>query len=1241
MPDLHPGRALAAVAVLALAACKVDVAPPRGAQLSCASDADCPQGWACRASLGRCLPSGADEVPPAVVAGSVVLAHERCGPHQPVEVTFTVSEALAVAPRVRVSAPADPPPALALTAQSGLTYTFGYTPESEAAAPSGNWPIIVDLVDATGNPATGVSLASVTIDHAPPAAVAPGEQLTPDAANLLPRVDAVRDGGEYAVFFSTTEALAQAPSVVARCAGGDVPLVREPGQTAPTFFTYGLALDPSVQAADGTCPIVVSLVDLAANPGGEVTLPGVALVVDRTPPDADGSMQLATLKQLRVPWGAQQTGGAPGQFLTLASLAAGADPTTVPLPASTFAAAGEAIVQVRVHSRQAGGLLLGTLQPGAGGWTVENLGNDSPRMWLSVVDAAGNESARRAVPRVEWIAGLGGKVAGSTFENPTTLWRSESVRAVYAQDYSRTVEPAAAELSAVLAAGGAKASQPGQGKWRRLDISPTDLAVKPLWPSTFDGVLGRTLVYDGDKKQLWAHDGADNQWTALGTGGLRPGSEQGAVLAVDTKHARALLFGGRVGGGYDPETWEWDLLEGRWLKRTPAAGPPAPDTRDGSVAVFDSRRGKVLMFGGYYYGDHDDLWEWDSGDGTWTQVPKAGAWPAPRQQHVMTFDDARGVLVLFGGYAYDGGKPCPAGSVAAGGICAFGDTWEYDPAAAQWTLKVAGGAAGAPTARYQAAMAYDRLRGRAAMFGGYANTTGTSYAYVNELWEYANGAWSLRTLANPPGARFMHSVAYDWTRSRLLVLGGYSGGGATDKWMLDSAAGRWKPIARAATTPVYREPEGMFTDAVRGGVLMYGGMQTNGLYNDVWRLDLELMNWSLLEAAGTGAGFPPTSPQGCAKCNGDSTYDPNRDRIVHLTQSGQIWEYDVAGSAWVNRGTGTGAVPWPRDAAAVAFDTQRNVLVAYGGWKYNVSSCADGSPTVPAGCTSGCECTYRDLREWSPATGAWTLRSAATGPPIGRRDHRLVYDPVRKQTLVVGGYEYGLGYASDTWAWDGTAGTFTSQDDKDQNPSSRFRHSVTFDESRDVAVVFSGAPYWQLGEWDPAGKAWTFRLPLGDQPEEDWFQGIGYDRTTKQLTAFFGNGYSTSGHWTYDDGAAARPAFLYEVPVAFSALAGPSALEVAVSAGGRGYEGRTAVDGYEVWGWTPAGWAVLGSAADPPASPTPRTFAITDPVVLQQLSFGSGASLVVAVVPKRPNGQSAAMAEVVLDWVEVRARFQP
>jgi len=220
-------------------------------------------------------------------------------------------------------------------------------------------------------------------------------------------------------------------------------------------------------------------------------------------------------------------------------------------------------------------------------------------------------------------------------------------------------------------------------------------------------------------------------------------------------------------------------------------------------------------------------------------------------------------------------------------------------------------------------------------------------------------------------------------------------------------------------------------------------------------------------------------------------------------------------------------------------------------------------------------------------------------------------------------------------------GAFTLLADEASGPGARFRHSVTFDESRDMATTFSGYPAYQLAEWDAASASWTMRNPLGDLPEEDQFQGLGFDRATRQVVTFFGNGYSTAGLWTYDSGANARPAFLYDVPLSFSALVAPTRVDLRLVAGARGYSARTPVDGWELQVWTPAGFVTLATADDPPEAATARTVTVSDPDLLRRLAFGQADRVLVAVVPKAPNGQSASMAEVALDWIELRATFAP
>jgi Dockerin type I domain len=95
--------------------------------------------------------------------------------------------------------------------------------------------------------------------------------------------------------------------------------------------------------------------------------------------------------------------------------------------------------------------------------------------------------------------------------------------------------------------------------------------------------------------------------------------------------------------------------------------------------------------------DFGDTWTWD---GTvWTQVATTG--PEARFGMGMAYDSARHRTVLFGGESLSGPE-----------FVEFGDTWEWD--GVRWTQVASTG----PSAREANAMAYDKARGKAVIFGG-------------------------------------------------------------------------------------------------------------------------------------------------------------------------------------------------------------------------------------------------------------------------------------------------------------------------------------------------------------------------------------------------------------------------------------------------------------------------------------------------------------------------------------------
>src|SRR5262249_31259951 len=121
--------------------------------------------------------------------------------------------------------------------------------------------------------------------------------------------------------------------------------------------------------------------------------------------------------------------------------------------------------------------------------------------------------------------------------------------------------------------------------------------------------------------------------------------------------------------------------------------------------------------------------------GSWVDV-SGSAGPSNRQNHAMTYDSARHVVVLFGGYR--------------GGFGLNNETWERD--GKPWTKITPKGAS--PDARGNMGLAYDSVRQKVVLYGG-AGIGGTA---LGDTWEYDASGWHIAFPANSPTPRFNHAM---------------------------------------------------------------------------------------------------------------------------------------------------------------------------------------------------------------------------------------------------------------------------------------------------------------------------------------------------------------------------------------------------------------------------------------------------------------------------------------------------
>jgi len=146
-----------------------------------------------------------------------------------------------------------------------------------------------------------------------------------------------------------------------------------------------------------------------------------------------------------------------------------------------------------------------------------------------------------------------------------------------------------------------------------------------------------------------------------------------------------------------------------------------------------------------------------------------------------------------------------------------------------------------------------------------------------------------------------------------------------------------------------------------------------------------------------------------------------------------------------------GDAPSERDRPAMTFDEARQVTVLFGG-------CTSASP-----CASAETLTFDGVR--------WRQRTPSVWPPA-RHSATLVYDPVRQNTVLFGGYSASGARLSDTWTWDGTTWT---QRTPSTSPPPRADAVAAWSPQAGRVVLFGGeGNSGKLADtWTWNGSAWA------------------------------------------------------------------------------------------------------------------------------------------------------------------------
>lgn len=308
------------------------------------------------------------------------------------------------------------------------------------------------------------------------------------------------------------------------------------------------------------------------------------------------------------------------------------------------------------------------------------------------------------------------------------------------------------------------------------------------------------------------------------------------------------------------------------------------------------------------------------------------------------------------------------------------DTWEYD--GANWTQRTP---SVRPPPRHGHALMWDPASQRTLLFGGWGDT-----AFLGDTWTWDGTDWSVQSQGTPaPSPRGAPAVGCLPSMPGVLMLGGQFGPPSSsfvgDFWLWDG--GQWLQLA--ATTPVGpRSQSKMAYDPSRGGMVLVGGHSTTpsrGFYNDTWFFDGS--GWSDLSAS--------VGTYGQARSFALAGFVPDRDAVVLFggytdpAPLGDTWELTASG--W--RRLAPSVAPSPREAMGGVLDPVRGTVVCFGG--FNRSAPLDGTweygeATPPATQVVGTGCSWGGatpkLVALRPPWRGELLTQLATGLPAFARN---------------------------------------------------------------------------------------------------------------------------------------------------------------------------------------------------------------------------------------------------------------
>jgi cysteine-rich repeat protein len=313
---------------------------------------------------------------------------------------------------------------------------------------------------------------------------------------------------------------------------------------------------------------------------------------------------------------------------------------------------------------------------------------------------------------------------------------------------------------------------------------------------------------------------------------VEPANRTAAGATYDPLRKRVVAFGGMGTSGDLAETWEWD---GRQWQQIAATTPPT--ARDAAKLVYNTAARNVMLFGG------DALVDLYTYNGTaWTAAAMSSG-RTPTRNTPMTYDAARDRLVTFAGR-----DDAPNSTRRV-----LDTTWRWHSTTG-WQLVTS---AQEPPGRKGHGIAYDHVRQRTVLFGGFDDAT----TALSDVWEFDGTSWERMESTVGPNARTGLHVLYNPDARRVVVFGNSGGFTGEDLWEWTAAG--WNQRQVLGTIPSrYRAT--IAYDAANHALVTFGGRDTNFNHFGTTRLLAYWPNTAVEACTSSQVDYDNDGKLGCA-----------------------------------------------------------------------------------------------------------------------------------------------------------------------------------------------------------------------------------------------------------------------------------------------------------------------------------------------------------------------------------------